>query len=186
MTDTPENKYGTTPYSPTDMTNIGNEPRSARLTKSLVWVLMILHVLAGVIGIVAMQTAGPAGYLEAYLPPNEYQAMTPQMLDTAFAATLVMAIVLLAINVVLFVIVGLGLRANRNWARFMGLVLAILFLISSAYSLLFATDYGAQSGMMLFSTIVNWVIVLVTIWWIIQALDKQTHRWFALHKSLQG
>ena len=186
MTETPENKYGTTPYAPTDINNIGTEPRSARLTKSLVWVLLILHVLAGVIGIVAMQADGPEAYLEAYLPPNEFQAMTPEMLDTAFAATLVMSIVMMALNVVLFVIVGLGLRANRNWARFVGLVLAILFLISSAYSLLFATDYGNQSGMMLFGTIVNWFIVLVTIWWIIQALDKQTHRWFALHKSLQG
>ena len=186
MTQTPENKYGTTPYSPADMSNIGEEPRSARLTKSLVWVLMILHVLSGVIGIVAMQSAGAQAYLEAYLPPNEFQTMSPEMLDTAFGAIVVMSIVIMGINVVLFLIVGLGLRANRNWARFMGLVLGILFLISSAYTLLFATDYGDQSGMMLFGTIVSWVIVLVTIWWIIQALDKQTHRWFALHKSLQG
>lgn len=186
MTETPENRYGTTPYSPTDMNNIGDEPRSSRLTKRLVWVLMILHVVTGVIGVVAMQAEGPEAYLEAYLPPNEFQNMTPEMLDTVFGATLVVAIVMLAINVVLFVIVGLGLRANRNWARFMGLVLAILFLISSAYSLLFATDYGDQSGLMFFGTIINWVIVLGTIWWIIQALDKQTHRWFALHKSLQA
>ena len=109
MTETPENKYGTTPYSATDMSNIGDEPRSARMTKNLVWVLMILHVLAGVIGVVAMQAEGPEAYLEAYLPPNEFQGMTPEMLDTAFGATLVMAVVLIAINVVLFVIVGLGL-----------------------------------------------------------------------------
>ena len=186
MSETPENKYGTTPYSPTDMKNIGTEPRSARLTKSLVWVLMILHLLSAMIGLVAMQSQGATAYLEAYLPPNEFQEMTPDMLDTMFGVTMVMFVGFAVVNLVLFVIVGLGLRANRNWARFMGLVLAILFLISSAYALLFATDYGDQSGMMLMNTIVSWVIVLVTIWWIIQALDKQIHRWFALHKSLQS
>lgn len=186
MSQTPENKYGTTPYSPTDLSNIGTEPRSSRLTKSLVWVLMILHILSAVIGILAMRADGPEAYLEAYMPPNEFQTMTPDMLDTVFGAAIVMAIVMAAINVALFVIVGLGLRANRNWARFMGLVLAILFLISAAYSLLFATNYGEQSGLMMLNTILSWVIVLVTIWWIIQALDKQTHRWFVLHKSLQS
>ena len=186
MSETPESKYGTTPYSPTDKKNIGTEPRSARLTKSLVWLLMILHILSSLVGLVEMQSQGARAYLEAYTPTNEFQEMTPDMLDTMFGVTVVMFVVFAAINVVLFVIVGLGLKVNRNWARFMGLVLAILFLISSAYTLLFATSYGDQSGMMLFNTIISWVIVLVTIWWIIQALDKQTHRWFALHKSLQS
>lgn len=186
MSETPENKYGTSPYSPTDMTNIGEEPRSARRTKSLVWVLMGLHLLSTIIGVVAMQAQGPAAYLEASLPPGQYQELTPDMLDTMFGVTLIMFLVVAAINLALFLVVGLGLRANRNWARFMGLVLAILFLLSSAYTLLFATNYGSQSGAMLLNTILSWVIVIVTIWWIIQALDKQTHRWFMLHKSLQS
>jgi|GEM_PF-2355757 len=182
--ETPSNKYGTTPYSPTDAHSLGEEPRSVRLTKVLVWPLLVLHALSALFSIIAMQSMGPADYFRDYLPPQEFEQLSPDMLDTMFSAALISSIGFAAINVVLFVVVGLGLRANRNWARFLGLILAVLFLISALYSLVFATPYGDMSGVMFFETIISWVIVLVTIWWGVQALDKRTGQWFVMHRQL--
>lgn len=182
----PHNKYGTTPYSPTNTQSLGEEPRPARLTKMLIWPLLALHVLTSILGLMSLQSEGAAAYFEQSLPPDELAQLDPDMLDTMYSASIAFFIGFAVLNVILFVVVGLGLRANKNWARFVGLVLGILFLVSAAYTLVFATPYGDLAGLDLFNTIISWVIVLVTIWWIIQALDKRTAQWFSMHRRLQG
>lgn len=184
--ETPHSKYGTTPYSPASAHSMGAEPRPARLTKTLIWPLLALHVVTSIIGLMSMQSQGAAAYFEQSLPPGELAQLDPAMLDTMYSASVAFFIGFAVLNVILFVVVGLGLRANKNWARFVGLVLAILFLVSAAYTLVFATPYGDLAGFDLFNTIVSWVVVLVTIWWIIQALDKRTSQWFSMHRRLQG
>lgn len=186
MTEFPDNTYGTTPYTPQEYTNLGEEPRSAKLTKSLVWPLLVLNLLSSILGLMAMRAVGAAEYLRPSLPPEEFQNMDQAMLDTLFSATTVFAIIFAVISVVLFIIVGLGLRANKNWARFTGLVLGAFYLLSALYTLVLATPYGELGGFELVNSILTWVIVLVTIWWFIQALQKDTNRWFAMHRALQG
>lgn len=171
---------------PNEPTSLGEAPRSVQLTKTLVWPLLGLHALSAVVSIMAMRSQGATEYFQHYLPPAEFETLTPDTLGTMFTAATVSFIVFALLNAALFVIVGLGLRANRNWARFLGLVLAVLFLISAAYTLLFATSYGELSGMVFVDTIISWVIVLITVWWVIQALDKHTGQWFAIHRELQG
>lgn len=184
MTESPENKYGTTPYSPNHMHSLGEEPRSATLTKTLIWPLLVLNLITAIIGLLAFQAAGTAQYLEQNLPPGELESFTPDMLDGVTTALVVFFIVIAVINVALFVVVGLGLRANRNWARFLGLVFAILFLLSAVYSLLIGTNYGNLSGLEILNSIISWLTVLLTIWWITQAMNKETTRWFALHRNV--
>lgn len=174
--ETPPDNYGTTPYE---------EPRSVRLTKTLIWPLLILHVLSVVLSLIAVQSLGPEEYLRENLRASEFGQLTPDMLDATFTVSLVAFVGFALVNVALFVVVGLGLRANRHWARFLGLVLAILFLISALYSLLFATLYTELSGLMLVEMLISWLIVILTIWWIMQALDKNTGEWFAMHRELQ-
>lgn len=178
----PAQRYGTEPYRPDTIETLGPEPRSSRLTKSLVWVLMGLHAVSSIIGLVALRGQDPAAYFEAYLPPAETAQMSPDMIATMFQTTVVFFIVFAVINLALFVIVGLGLRATKNWARFMGLILGGLFLLSSAYTLLFATDYSNLPGPDFLNTMLSWVILLITVWWGAQALSKATARWFAAHR----
>lgn len=178
----PANKYGTQPYRPDTFETLGPEPRSSRLTKSLVWVLLLLHAVSSIIGLAALRGQDPAAYFEAYLPASELTQMTPDMMATMFQTTVVFFIVFALFNLALFVIVGLGLRATKNWARFMGLILGGLFLLSSAYTLLFATDYGNLPGTEFLNTMLSWVILFITVWWGVQALSKATARWFAAHR----
>ena len=165
---------------------ISAEPRAVQLTKSLVWPLMVLHVISAILGLAIMRSAGPTVYFEQYLPPREFEQATPKLLDTMFSAAQAAFIGFAAINAILFAVVGLGLRANRHWSRFLGLAFGILFLVSAAYSLLFATSYAELSGLAFFETMLSWVIVVVTVWWIIQALNKRTGEWFASHRQGQG
>ena len=162
------------------------EPRAVRLTKALVWPLMVLHILSAVLGTISIQSMGPGAYFEQYLPPEEFEDLSPERLDAMFSAAQVWFIGFAVFNVVVFVIIGLGLRADQYWARFAGLVLAILFLISAAYTLLFATSYGELSGLAFVEPIMSWIIVFVTVWWISQALDKRTGQWFADHREVRS
>lgn len=171
---------------PNEPSSLDVAPRSVQLTKLLVWPLLGLHALSAVVSIMAMRSQGATEYFRHYLPPAEFEALTPDLLGTMFTAATASFIGFALINAALFVVVGLGLRANRNWARFLGLVLAVLFLISAAYTLVFATAYGELSGLVFVDTIVSWVIVVITVWWVVQALDQRTAHWFAMHRELQG
>lgn len=172
-------------HSRHDPDHLGTEPRSVRLTRTLVWPLLVLHAISAALSIIAMRSLGATAYFRQYLPTAEFQQLTPDRLDTTFTAATVSFIGFAVINAALFVIVGLGLRNYRNWARFLGLVLATLFLISAVSTLVFATSYGDLSGLELFETMLSWVIVGVTVWWAIQAFHKNTAQWFAIHRQLQ-
>src|SRR5699024_11527633 len=78
------------------------------------------------------------------------------------------------VMIILFVIVGIGLRATRPWARFTGLVFAFLFVFSEGLSLVFSVNYGQLEPLELVAAILTWLSVLLTIYWIIQAMSKST------------
>lgn len=185
MSEVPGNKYGTTPYSPNTMPSLGEEPRSSRLTKSLIWPLLVLNVLTTVLGTIYLVTVDKQEYYAQSLPPEQFEQMTPEMLEAAHPWTIGSVVGLGALIVILFLIVGLGLRANKTWARFIGLVCAFLFLLSEGISLVFTVNYGDLHTIELISAILSWVTVLLTIWWIVQALNKNTAQWFAMHRRLQ-
>src|SRR5699024_5671963 len=166
----PENKYRTTPYSPKHMHRLAEEPRSPTLTKPVIWPLLVLNLITALIGLLAFHPPATPQHLEQNLPPGELESFPPDMLGGVTTALVVFFIVIAVINVALFVVVGLGLRANRNWARFLGLIFAILFLLSAAYSLLIGTNYGNLSGLEILNSIISWLTVLLPIWSIIQAI----------------
>lgn len=186
MSETPENKYGTTPYSAMKLPDLGDEPRASKMTKMLVWPLMALHLISTVLLEIQMLQVDPETYYGQMLPPEQAEQLTPEALDTLATWSTVTNVATATITLVLFVIVGLGLRANRTWARFLGLVLAFLFLLISGYSLLLATDYGNLATIELFIAVLGWVTVLLTIWWIVQAMSRETTQWFAIHTRLQS
>ncbi|MDN5731475.1 MAG: hypothetical protein L0K07_09565 [Yaniella sp.] len=185
MPEASENKYGTTPYSATQRSNLGEEPRSSKLTKSLIWPLLALNVIITVLGLIHLQTVDTTEYYNEVLPPDQAQGLTPEMVDTMHTWTIISFIGFGALSVILFLIVGLGLRATKTWARFMGIVFAVLFILSEGLSLLFTVNYGELQTLELFNAVLSWVAVLLTIWWIVQAMNKQTAQWFGFHRRLQ-
>lgn len=117
-----QHKHGTTPDSPLNAQSLGTEPRSARLTKSLIWPLLALHILTSVLGLVMIQSQDAAEYFTRMLPPGELAQLEPGMLDTMMTAAVSFFIAMSVLNIIVFVIIGLGVRANKNWARFVGLI----------------------------------------------------------------
>lgn len=186
MSEASENKYGTTPYAATERPALGDEPRPSKLTKSLIWPLLALNVMISVLGIIQLQTVDTEEYYNRVLPPDQVQGLTPEMMDSMHTWTIISFIGFGALSVILFLIVGLGLRATKTWARFIGLVLAILYILSEGLSLLFTVDYGQLQTLELLSAVLSWVAVLLTIWWIVQAMNKQTAQWFGIHRRLQN
>lgn len=185
MSEASGNKYGTTPYSPHGKSSLGEEPRSSRLTKSLIWPLLVLNVITTVLGTIYLATVDKQEYYSQTLPPEQFEQMSPEMLEAAHPWTIASVVGFGALVVILFLIVGLGLRANKTWARFIGLVCAFLFLLSEGISLVFTVNYGELHTIELISAVLGWVTILLSIWWIVQALSKSTAQWFAIHRRLQ-
>ncbi len=185
MSEAANNRYGTNPYSPAQMPDLGDEPRSSKLTKTLIWPLLILSTLTTILSVVEMLTVDPEEYYSQVLPPEQLQDATPAMLDTMHTWSLISFIGFGLLMIILFVIVGIGLRATRPWARFTGLVFAFLFVLSEGLSLVFSVNYGQLEPLELVAAILTWLSVLLTIYWIIQAMSKPTSRWFSIHRRLQ-
>lgn len=186
MSEASENKYGTQPYSATAMPDVGDEPRSSKLTKSLIWPLLLLNVIISVLGTIYVATVDVEEYYAQSIPPEQLEQMTPEMLEAAHPWTIGSVVGFGVLTIILFLIVGLGLRANKTWGRFLGLIFAFIFVVFQGVSLLFMTDYSQLATLELISTVVTWLTILVTIWWIVQAMSKQTGRWFAIHRRLQS
>lgn len=184
MSEAAENKYGTTPYSPTSRLNLGDEPRASKLTKTMIWPLLALNVLTSVLGLIHLQAVDLETYYAEVLPPEQTQEMSPDMLQSMHTWTIISFVGFAALSVILFLIVALGLRANKTWARFIGLIFAILFILSEGLSLMFTVDYGQLGPLEIFSAVLGWVAVLVTIWWVVQAMNKETAQWFGMHRRL--
>src|SRR5699024_12469666 len=113
MSEASNNKYGTAPYSPTQMPDFGDEPRSATLTKTLIWPLLILSALTSILIVVEMLTVDPEDYYSQLLPPEQLQDATPAMLDTMHAWSLISFIRFWILLIFLFLLVGIAVCATR-------------------------------------------------------------------------
>src|SRR5699024_9729676 len=130
-------------------------------------------------------TVDPEEYYSQLLPPEQLQVATPAMLDAMHTWSLISLICFGLLMIILFILVGMGRRAIRPWARFTGLVFGFLFVFSEGLGSVFSVKYGQVEPLELVAAILRWLSVLLTIYWIIQAMSKSTSWWFGLHRRLQ-
>lgn len=172
------NYYNTAAYDPNQVYGgIGEEPAGSKMMKKIILILMGIQVLGLLLGLFLIDDATVEAAMTANMSAQEAAQFGSGGMKGFFIATLIgVAIVQLG----LFLLVYLGLRANKNWARILGLVFAFIGAISWLFGLFQpGTAYGIVSMIMSLGSLA------LTVWWIILAFQKPQAQWYAAHSQPQ-
>lgn len=166
-------KYGTQSYQPGSYGGPVSEPAEYRRLLSMTLAVLGLYVLIGVIGLVSTFS----GETQA-LVQDELTGAGMSQADVDSAMGLVSGIAGIFAVIVLLVIVGLhllvyfGLRAEKNWARVTGIVLAILGLLFNLGSLLTGLGNAFATPLMTVTTVLTLIWAAAVIYWLILAFNS--------------
>lgn len=168
-------RYGTTPYAQQGQYGAPVErPAKMDLLLKLTLGSLVLWVLSSLVSLI--------------FPPNEDAvreqvrnqleagglAMSETDLDTALAAssamTLGTTLVVLVLGIGLYLLVYLPLRKGKNWARILGIVLAILGIAFSAFGFSGLSVYEGPG--LILAIVLSALFIVVNIVWLITAFNK--------------
>ncbi|GAB3843019.1 hypothetical protein [Nesterenkonia populi] len=171
-------KYGTAAYDPNAAYGTGplTEPAGVRRLKSLVLVLLGLSVVSyGLITAWTLSDAYVDGMMEMYddfgLPAEDAEEAAQG------AGGVIGAAISAAIMAGLYLLVYFGLRAKGNWARILGIVLAILGILATLVMGLFGLmmiPYFDMDVLLLAGTLLYVLHLALTVYWLILAFKKET------------
>ncbi|OFR90750.1 hypothetical protein HMPREF2863_05810 [Micrococcus sp. HMSC067E09] len=176
----PGDRYGTTPYEAYGMQRLEEPPKyRALLTATLV--SLAVYVVSAVPGFLMLgDAAGFRSMIDESIAEQGRQLSADQLesIDQVLGIVTGMGMAFMAfwmlVVVGLYLLVYVGLRGRRNWARVTGIVFAILALVFTLPSL-FALPFMGGAGM--FSAVVSLVSVAVDIWWLVLAFNGQISRY---------
>ncbi|WP_277245794.1 hypothetical protein [Micrococcus terreus] len=168
-------RYGTTPYAQQGQYGAPVErPAKMDLLLKLTLGSLVLWVLSSLVSLI--------------FPPNEDAvreqvrsqmeaagiALSETDLDTALAAssamTLGTTLVVLVLGIGLYLLVYLPLRKGKNWARILGIVLAILGIAFSAFGFSGLSVYEGPG--LILAIVLSALFIVVNIVWLITAFNK--------------
>lgn len=173
-------KYNTVPYEPMDRYNTKvQRPRQVGILRNLTLVSLILYVVSAIPAVIVAtdealveQTLREAGTLT--------QAQIDDMLDATVFTGMITTIVTTALAVILYLVVLFGIAKAKNWARTLGIVLAIIGGLLTLFG--FVTSFGGLSAaptLTIMSLVLGGVWLIVTIWWLVTAFGAPIRLYFA-------
>lgn len=170
-----DGRYGTQPYGVGGQYGTVPEPKKFRTLLTLTLVSAALWVLSSLPGLFAFDDimATVTGTLD---DQPDFSAQDLEAFTT-FARTVGIAsfVVTLIIGLGLYALVYFNLRGVKNWARVLGIVFAILGVLSifSAVGYLFSTSLVVN-----LMGVLTIAYVVVNILWLVVAFNKDVADWF--------
>ncbi|MFC7403126.1 hypothetical protein [Citricoccus sp. GCM10030269] len=170
-------KFGTDAYNPGAVGQEMSEPPKWALLKKLTLASFAVYVISSIVSFVS---AGNRDILEETMRSQATTSgLSEQQIQDAIAfgagAAYLMSAISLIIAIVLYLVVFFGLRKGKNWARILGIVMAIIGSLSVLYSL---TQLGVgmevAPGITITSIVIGIVFVVVNIWWLLTAFSKES------------
>lgn len=160
----PSSKYGTDPYAPGTYGGPMTEPKKFSLLKTFTLVSLAIYVLSAIPGLFVSGDDARQEMISAI----EEQGMSEQ--EAAEAADLFAGLftgfvwVTLIVGVLLYLLVFFGLKKNKNWARVLGIVFAIIGIVFTLFGL-----FGAD----LLTLALGIAHVAVAIYWLVLAFSTE-------------
>lgn len=159
----PQNQYGAAQYNPYQAGNAPQRPVAYDSLLKLTMISLVVYVINQGLGIV-LNMQDPTGTADTY--PGAYLGG---------------AIFGLSLGVLVYILVLNGLKKVKGWARVLGIVLAIIYVLISLLGVL-AIAIGGALGVI--AGLISLVAVVVNIMWLIKAFNGQTAAYFAAHKTV--
>ncbi|MDO5634468.1 MAG: DUF4064 domain-containing protein [Micrococcus sp.] len=176
-----ESRYGTQAYDPQGGYDVMERPRQ--------YGTLLMATLLSLAVFVISAAYTPFMPRDEQADREAYAEVQAEGIDMTFAefqnlvmvTTLVVMAVIVLIAIAIYLVVYIGLRKRKNWARILGIVLAILTVVGSLLSLLLgpvlAGMFGADIGV--FGYVISGVMAAVNIWWLVLAFNSQVARYVA-------
>ncbi|MGC5048950.1 hypothetical protein [Micrococcus porci] len=146
------------------------EPATFRTLLKLTLASAVVYVLSALPGLFVDQDALVRDQLRAQGKSAEQidQAMQNAGMVSAMAGIGLVVWLLIALG--LYALVYFGLRARKNWARVLGIVLAILGTLSAVFGLFRLGSFPA--GVMIASLVLSVLFIAVNVLWLVNAFNK--------------
>ncbi|GFZ76278.1 hypothetical protein [Nesterenkonia alkaliphila] len=170
---TPGGKYGTDAYNPNAYGGPVQEPAKYGKLKQFTLLSFGLYVLSAIISLVPMFTGEAEEVAREQLANQDLGGMSvDEVLSVSMAVAWAIILVPLVIAIGLYLLVYFGLKNNKNWARVLGIVMAIIGILLTAGTLLF--NLGALAtvfGLVTLVVTVAWLAV--TVYWLVLAFNDE-------------
>ncbi|GAA1344423.1 hypothetical protein GCM10009594_20590 [Kocuria palustris] len=188
MTNTPQNapgpdygqgnKYGTAAYSPQQSFDQGKPAKVGTLRQVAIG-LLILSVISSVFSMILSRTQAFQNDMIEYF---KGVGLSAEQAEQSVQGGFVGPLLGLVVTVALYVVVIAGLSKEKNWARILGIVLAILSIVG----MIGAFGIGAVTGVPLMaggalgavSLVLTVVQLALTIYWLVLAFNGRVAEWF--------
>lgn len=169
-------KFGTEAYDPhAAYGGPMQRPKSFDRVRQLTIVSFLTYMLSSGLSMVVLNDE------QLYREQLEAQGQeaTQEALDFMTMSALVGGILMLVVGLVIYLVVLLGLKNAKNWARILGTVFCALGIISMAFSL---TGIGAllsAGALGIIVLVTSLLFILVNVMWLISAFSKDTNAYIA-------
>lgn len=167
-------KYGTQGYQAGSYGGPLEKPKEYGLLLTMTLVVFGLDLVSSLLGLVPVFSGDLEGLMREEM---EAAGATAAEIDSALGLIAVgagiFALIVLVISIGLYLLVYFGLRAGKNWARIVGIVLGILGVLLSLGGLVTSLDTAFAAPLMTVSTLVGLVWVAAAIYWLILAFNSK-------------
>lgn len=180
-------KYGTAAYDSGAVGQPMTEPKKWGLLKTLTLASFAVYIISGLLSFVGLDEDTIRTQLQDQMAAQG-QSLSGEELDQFVSVGMVsgmaFAIGNLVVAVVLYLVVLLGLRKVKNWARILGTVLAAIGALITAFGL---TGIGAMmegnATVGIISLVLSIVYIVVNVVWIVTAFSKESNAYVASRRA---
>lgn len=168
------NKFGTAAYNPHDYGGPQQEPTKFAALKTMTLLSGLLYLVANLISMLPFLGSGTVDVIvesveTAGMSPTPEDIEAFEVLADFIMIGMVTALVVIA---ALYLLVYLGLKNNKNWARVLGMVFAFIGLVTTLGGLLGTVGtLGSAAGMIGLALSLAWAAV--TVYWLVLAFNGE-------------
>jgi hypothetical protein len=154
----------------------GPPPPPVRRLLTLTLVSAALYLLSGVVSAVVTATMDVGGMYERMGLPADQAAQADSMAGQMGGITALTTVITLAVGLGIYALVYVFLRKGANWARILGIVLAVLSAVNQLFGFFGAWLFGSW-GIVLVA--LGLAVVVVNVLWVVTAFKAPVRDWFA-------
>ncbi len=180
-------KYNTAAYQPmSEYDTVIERPKQLGMLRNLTIISLVLYVISAVVGaIIAMDET----IIEESLRQSGVltEAQIDEAMQGAGLAGLVTTIIMTVVVVVLYIVVLIGVSVAKNWARILGIVLAIIGGLFTVVGLVMSLgDFTIAPTLISISAVLTAIWLAVSIWWLVTAFSAPVRKYFKTPPQARG
>lgn len=169
-------KYGTAEYNPNQYTGMAERPKAFSTLLTLTLASLAVYVLNGIVGLLASSSVDYVAYYKSTGMSTEQAEQAAQMAGGVGPIGMIVGLI---IGIALYLLVYSGLKKVKNWARILGIIFAILSVVTSVVGMFGTGVYGSWGTAILILAVITLVVDAL---WLVNAFKAPVVQYFKQNK----